>query len=64
MDQKFRLCHLPIVEKNDLSPHSATKTRRKVLTIVLAAASIPAPFPENSETASSAWLRKEPLYIL
>lgn len=46
--------HWPIVEKNDLSPHSATKTKRKVLITVLAAAKIPAPFPENSETASSA----------
>jgi len=46
------------VEKNDLSPHSATNTRRKVLAAVLAADSIPAPFPENSETASSAWLTK------
>ena len=42
------------MEKNDLSPHSATKTKRKVLIKVLAAAKIPAPFPENSETASSA----------
>jgi len=42
------------VEKNDLSPHSATKTKRKVLTIVLAAAIIPAPSPEKSETANSA----------
>ena len=32
------------------------KTKRKVLTKVLAAAKIPAPFPENSETASSACL--------
>lgn len=44
----------PIVEKNDLSPHSATKTNRKVLIMVLAAAMIPAPFADNSETAISA----------
>lgn len=56
MEQQFQLQHSPIVEKNDLSPHSATKTKRKVLTIVLAAASIPAPSPEKSETANSAWL--------
>lgn len=49
----------PIVEKNDLSPHSATKTRKKVLTTVLAAARIPAPFPLNSETASSACFRMQ-----
>lgn len=45
---------LPIVEKNDLSPHSATKTKMNVLTTVLAAAIIPAPSPENSEIANSA----------
>jgi len=44
----------PTVEKNDLSPHSATKTKRKVLIMVLAAAKIPVPFPDNSETANSA----------
>lgn len=43
-----------MVEKNDLSPHSATNTNAKVLTTVLAAANIPAPFPENLETANSA----------
>lgn len=43
------------MEKNDLSPHSATKTKRKVLITVLATAMIPAPFPDNSEIASSAW---------
>jgi len=42
------------VEKKDLSPHSATNTNKKVLIIVLAAAMIPAPFADNSETASSA----------
>jgi len=49
------------VEKNDLSPHSTTKSKRKVLATVVAADSIPSPFPEKSETASSAWLRKETL---
>ena len=49
-----RTINSPIVEKNDLSPHSATKTNTNVLAIVLAAARIPAPFPEKSETASSA----------
>jgi hypothetical protein len=44
----------PIVEKNDLSLHSATKTKRKVLIMMLAAAKIPAPLPCNSETANSA----------
>jgi len=52
------------VEKNDLSPHSATKTKRKVLAAVLAADSIPAPFPENSENASSAWLTKANIKLL
>lgn len=47
----------PIVEKKDLSPHSATKTSAKVLITVFAADNMPAPFPEKSETASSAWLK-------
>ena len=46
--------NVPIVEKNDLSPHSATKTKTNVLARVLATDTIPAPFPENFETASSA----------
>lgn len=43
-----------MVEKNDLSPHSAIKTKTNVLAIVLAADMIPAPFPKNFETANSA----------
>lgn len=45
---------IPIVEKNDLSPHSATKTKTNVLARVLATDTNPAPFPENFETAISA----------
>lgn len=52
------------MEKNDLSPHSATKTKTKVLMTVLAAAKIPAPFPENFETASSACITKKNRYDL
>lgn len=48
---------IPMVEKNDLSPHSATKTKAKVLITVLAAATIPAPFPDTSAIASSAWFQ-------
>jgi len=54
---RFFALHSPIVEKNDLSPHSATKTKAKVLITVLAADKIPAPFPENFETANSAWFK-------
>lgn len=54
---RFFALHSPIVEKNDLSPHSATKTKKKVLITVLAADNIPAPFPENFETANSAWFK-------
>jgi len=53
----FWLWDSPIVEKNDLSPHSATKTKKKVLITVLATDNIPAPFPENFETANSAWFK-------
>lgn len=50
---RFFALHSPIVEKND----SATKTKKKVLITVLAADNIPAPFPENFETANSAWFK-------
>lgn len=53
----FWLWDSPIVEKNDLSPHSATKTKKKVLITVLATDNIPAPFPENFEIANSAWFK-------
>lgn len=46
---------VPIVEKNDLSPHSATKTNTNVLAIVPAADMTPAPLPENFDTAISAY---------
>lgn len=49
---------IPIVEKKDLSPHSATKTSTNVLNTVLAAESMPAPDPESSETANSAWIEQ------
>jgi hypothetical protein len=54
---------VPIVEKNDLSPHSATKTKTNVLATVLAADMTPAPFPENFETASSAYKFSTGYYI-
>ena len=37
-----------MVEKNDLSPHSATKTRANVAATVLTAASLPTPAIANS----------------
>lgn len=52
---KMELADVPIVEKNDLSPHSATKTNTNVLAIVPAADMTPAPFPENFDTANSAY---------
>lgn len=39
---------IPMVEKNDLSPHSATKTRANVAATVLTAASLPTPAIANS----------------
>ena len=52
---KAELGDVPIVEKNDLSPHSATKTNTNVLAIVPAADMTPKPFPENFDTANSAY---------
>lgn len=59
---KGELGDVPIVEKNDLSPHSATKTNTNVLAIVPAADITPAPFPENFDTANSAYIGSTKFY--
>ena len=51
--QKEKQKYIPIVEKNDLSPHSATKTRANVANTVLAIADS-LPLAPSPATASSA----------